>query len=211
MPIRYLLGLATCFGVLASLLAAPARIRADEQEPPDDEDKAPTTKISLQARSAPRPALRYRLLPTLIDLKPGNAAVYYNKAALMYAQTGDQFKELQKLDGWMQLPLDKFPQADVAEYLARYERVLREVGFAAHREQCDLGLVGRAVRPALAVAIKAERVRPDSAADPGFLIGFPRGRSGAECRLPPQRPRRSLPDYPARERNGPPSPQVCHR
>jgi hypothetical protein len=73
----------------------------------------------------------------LFDKRPGNAAVFYNKAALMYAQAADRTKELQKINEWLETPIERFPKAEVARILSGFENILREVTYASLREDCD--------------------------------------------------------------------------
>jgi hypothetical protein len=66
---KYRLALVTLFASLAPALAQPP-------EPP----KAVTIKLTIRPATAPVPALKYRLLPDLRELKPGNAVLLYYRA-----------------------------------------------------------------------------------------------------------------------------------
>jgi hypothetical protein len=136
MRIRFLLGWTIRFGLLAAVVGWPAEILADDQ-PAESDDQAPTTQLRIYPAAEPSPAMRYRLLPSLIDMRPGNAAVFYNKAALMYSQAGDRRKELEKIDDWLEMPIDRFPRVEVARIVGGFENILRELTLASLREDCD--------------------------------------------------------------------------
>src|SRR5688572_17775996 len=94
-------------------------------------------KIVLHPAPAPAPALRYRLLPEVRDLKPGNAALLYQRA-----HTPEWFATLKKtllqnidfVDS--DLPLEKFPVAQADKVLAN-RAILAEIDLAARRAHCD--------------------------------------------------------------------------
>lgn len=65
--------------VLTSIAIAPRAVSAQEVSLADNNPQVPPTKLSLSPKAAPEPALRYLLLPDLIDRLPGNAAVHYGK------------------------------------------------------------------------------------------------------------------------------------
>ncbi|HVX12015.1 MAG TPA: hypothetical protein VHC22_12600 [Pirellulales bacterium] len=118
------------------------RLAADEAPRPREkasqsEDEAPTTRLSLVAAAEPSPALRYRLLPSLLDQRPGNAAVFYNKANLILSQRGDGNKEFEKVDKWLETPLDKLPSEEVRQFIDQHESIFNELRFAIRREECD--------------------------------------------------------------------------
>jgi hypothetical protein len=118
------------------LAAAQGQVLRSEGEEPSDEDKAPTTKLILRPAAEPRMALKYQFLPGVLDRRPGNAAVLYNKIAIDLA--GKEWDEAQeKASGWLKQPLADLPREEVANVLSRYDHVLRDLRLAARREQCD--------------------------------------------------------------------------
>lgn len=119
---------------LASAAALAAEPKAAAKKP---DDAPPTVRIALRPAAEPRPALRYRLLPPLLDRQPGNAAVFYNKAALMYQQNAELTKQGDKVSQWNDLPLDKLPLEEIEKTLAPWSTVFAEIGFAVKRQQCD--------------------------------------------------------------------------
>jgi hypothetical protein len=71
-----------------------------------EESQAPVTKLVLHPMAAPRPALRYQLLPPLLDRGPGNAAVLYNKVPAERTVFFMEFGKLvEKIEKWQQVPL----------------------------------------------------------------------------------------------------------
>lgn len=121
--------------VLAPSLAA-AQVLASSGGNASEEDKAPTIKLVVRPAAEPRIALKYQLLPGVLDRRPGNAAVLYNKIAIDLA--GKEWDEAQEKAGdWLKQPLADLPREEVAKVLSRYEYVLRDLDLAARREQCD--------------------------------------------------------------------------
>lgn len=105
-------------------------------KPGQPEKGPPTVKLVLRPAAEPRPALRYRLLPGLLEQKPGNAAVVYNKIGLYLGNEGRQ-----KLDDqtakWQEVPLADLPREEVRKLLAANRQVLDDLDLAARRERCD--------------------------------------------------------------------------
>lgn len=61
--------------VCALLLLLSLACRADAQPPPAET----VIRMTVQARSAPKPALKYQLLPELREMNPGNPIQGYLK------------------------------------------------------------------------------------------------------------------------------------
>jgi hypothetical protein len=96
--------------IVILLLLAPSwaggQVAALWSGPDPDENKAPTTKLVLHPMAAPRPALRYQLLPPFMDRRPGNAAVLYNKVPAEQAAFFTAFGKLwEKIEKWQEVPL----------------------------------------------------------------------------------------------------------
>ncbi|HEV2971247.1 MAG TPA: hypothetical protein VGY55_14830 [Pirellulales bacterium] len=82
----------------AALAAATARGQ--------DADKPPI-KIVLHPAGEPREALKYQLLPPLLDRRPGNAAVQYLKVPHEQTQLFSDTAFWDTLDKWIEMPLPK--------------------------------------------------------------------------------------------------------
>jgi len=99
-------------------------------------DQPTTVRLVLQPAAEPRQALKYRLLPPLLDRRPGNAAIVYNKIAM--TQSSEDWHEAEdKAIDWLDLPLEGFPREEVKAFLAKYDRTLDDLDLAARRETCD--------------------------------------------------------------------------
>ena len=112
--------------------SAPAKAPAEE--------KVPTSSLVLQSADEPREALKYRLLPPLVDRTPGNAAIQYQKLALLVS---DRVKKLQQVADWLDLPMDKLPREEVRQTLDSFKSVLDDLDAAARRDHCDWELLFR--------------------------------------------------------------------
>lgn len=97
-------------------------------------EKPATLKVVLHAAAAPVPALKYQLLPPIIERRPGNAAVDYGKVtAEQNAFFGNQ--QLQdKIAKWLEGPLDKFPKEEVRQ---EFKPPLYFLRLASRCESCD--------------------------------------------------------------------------
>ncbi|HUT10018.1 MAG TPA: hypothetical protein VMY42_05945 [Thermoguttaceae bacterium] len=101
-----------------------------------EEDQPATVRLVLQPAGEPRQALKYQLLPPLLDRRPGNAAIMYNKIAMMqYFEDWHQAED--KAVDWLDVPLADFPREEVKDFLARYEQMLDDLDLAARRKDCD--------------------------------------------------------------------------
>jgi hypothetical protein len=119
---------ACCFAVLA---AAPAA-RAQAPEP---------VRLTLRPAAPSLPALRYRLLPELIEQKPGNAADLYKKAVPLLNKVSAEDDFL--LEAFEKLPLDRLPCAEVRQLLGEHKEGMDLIEKGARRETCDWGLTER--------------------------------------------------------------------
>ena len=126
----------TCRFVI--LVALAVAVPAAAQPP-----AAPPTKLAVRPAAPPEPALKYALLPEVIDLTPGNAALLYQRSHspewLGYRRDKDYYK---KVEDWLKMPLKDLPRDQVLGYVR--SGMLREVDLAARREQCDWEMTARA-------------------------------------------------------------------
>lgn len=109
-----------------------------------------TTTIQVQPAAVPRPALKYHLIPERYGLQPGNAALSYERALLLYSQQTDGGASLgpgrptpspdEQAHRWINQPPSDLPRDEVRRFLDRYTSVFREIEFGARREQCNWGL-----------------------------------------------------------------------
>ena len=118
--------------ILAFLVASKSALAQDDEKPP-------IHKIVAKPAAEPVPALRYQLLPTLLELKPGNAAPLYFKVLVPRnsSRSKDDGKRAQLISDWMSTPLDQLPRGEVRNTLSRDSYDLDQVAMAARRDHCD--------------------------------------------------------------------------
>lgn len=137
--------------VLLGAWLAPALVFAQPPggSPQAPEDEPPTRRLSLHPAAELRPALKYELLPGLLDRRPGNAAVLYNKIGLMFRGGPEFAEEQEKISQWIdgELPLDKFPREEARKVVDRWRQVLDDLEYASRREECEWELPFRERNP----------------------------------------------------------------
>jgi hypothetical protein len=133
-------------------------------------DETPTVELTLSPAAEPVPALKYRLVPPLGERKKGNAALAYYRAVVRYepfARVARKFVG-QQLDKWLETPLDKLPQSEIAAQLQSFESIYKELERASRRDRCEwevplesdgmetlLSEFQELRRPAMVVALRA--------------------------------------------------------
>jgi hypothetical protein len=112
------------------LLCAPATAAAQD-----------VIKIKLQPAAAPIPALKYRLMPELRELKPGNAVVLYYRAFSPEWQVAIKQPDFWKwVEKWAE---DKTKPPPAELDFARYFLALKELDLGARRAHCDWEMIDR--------------------------------------------------------------------
>ena len=147
--------------VLATLLLVCQAAQAQTTTPQPPEDQPPTRKLTLYPAAEPRPALKYQLLPGLLDRRPGNAAVLYNKIGLMFRGGPEFAAEQEKVSQWGDdsLPLEKFPREEARKIVERWRQVLDDLEYASRRETCDWELPFRERNPIMILLPEAQDSR----------------------------------------------------
>lgn len=95
--------------MLCAWLAAAGPLAAQEAGSTRAAAEPPVTTLRVTPRAQPDPALRYRLLPPITRLRPGNAAV-------MYLMAGDALHDPQWTDehqSWLDMPLADLPRDEI--------------------------------------------------------------------------------------------------
>ncbi|HEV3417113.1 MAG TPA: hypothetical protein VG056_09880, partial [Pirellulales bacterium] len=90
--------LGTLILIGAALVATTARA---------DESDKPPTKIIVHPAGEPRAALKYQLLPPLLDRRPGNAAVQYLKVPHEQTRLFSDNVFWDTIDKWTEMPLSE--------------------------------------------------------------------------------------------------------
>lgn len=95
-------------------------------------------RLRLWPAREPVPALRYALLPDQLEMKQGNGAAAYHRAALLAAQVPDKAREAES-----QLGSDPLTQADLERARAAlrpFEHAIHYAAIAARRQPVDWDL-----------------------------------------------------------------------
>ncbi len=123
---------------IALLVCRPAS--ADQPQPAAPvNDEVLTTKLVLHPAAEPTPALKYQLLPTLLDRKPGNAALIYNKVGqtLGAGTPLETLEKLNKLHNWLEMPVADLPRDEVRKLISGYTNEFKQLDRAARYRECD--------------------------------------------------------------------------
>src|ERR1700730_14691417 len=100
---------------------------------PEPLDGQPPVQLVVSAAAEPVPALKYRLLPTLAEQIPGNAAIDYERVlSRPFVRVDDK-----RVTGWMDLPLDRLPLKDVEAAVEQYGPLFAGLELASHRQGRD--------------------------------------------------------------------------
>jgi hypothetical protein len=114
----------------AALMAADvASIKSGATESP------PTVELMVSPAAAPVPALKFRLLTTPAERTRGNAALDYYRAVLQSELI--PHPTWLKDGNWIEAPLEKLPQKEMAQQLEQYRPMFVALERAARRDHCD--------------------------------------------------------------------------
>ncbi len=104
-------------------------------------DPAPVKRLTLQPAAAPSPALKYRLLPDLLEQTPGNAALDYYRAYSPEWLTHRQPEMYKKINQWLDLPPNRLPRKEV-DWILTY-KPLQVIDQGARREYVNWDMTRR--------------------------------------------------------------------
>lgn len=99
-----------------------------------------TVRLALQPAAEPEAALRYQLLPGIMERRTGSAALEYAKVA---ASWNDRSKDLEEVWELVQLPLEKLSRERARAALAPHRARLRDLKSAARYATYDWQLPPR--------------------------------------------------------------------
>jgi hypothetical protein len=96
-------------------------------------------QLVVSPSAAPRPSLKYRLMPDRRDLTPGNAATLYYRAMASFVENSELLKEIreQYWYDWLETPVKDLPMEQVREKLGLARHLLHEVELASRCKDCD--------------------------------------------------------------------------
>ena len=98
-----------------------------------------TIKLSVQARAAPRPALKYLLLPELVDMQQGNPVPAYYKCFMEQNHFYFNKEAVDNREKWQNCPLSELPN-DLTEYGGVSTR---QADHAARLDTCDWQILNK--------------------------------------------------------------------
>lgn len=105
------------------------------------EEKKPTVvavDLNIRGAALPKPALKYRLLPPMLDRHPGNAVPLYLKALSREATSDKALKEFyDKVYPLVEKPSAKMPVEQFQTTLKSFAGMLHSVETAARRDRCE--------------------------------------------------------------------------
>src|SRR5258708_4826984 len=115
--------------VCAVLLALPLSGRPGDQPAPTET----VIRMKVSPAHAPKPALRYQLLPEVRELNPGNPILGYHKC---FSEQYFFFskEEGEKRDKWLEMPLKDLPEDELRDYGGQ---VIRQAHEAARLDTPD--------------------------------------------------------------------------
>jgi hypothetical protein len=97
----------------------------------------PVQTLTISPQPVPDRALRYPLLPPVIEETPGDALNFYNIAIMLLARGGsDEQDDSDRVSAWLDAPLDDLPRAEVKAVLDRHRAALEYTARGARRESC---------------------------------------------------------------------------
>lgn len=100
-----------------------------------EKEQPRTVKMQIAPVAEAYPALKYKLLPGILDQKRGNSAqLYYRAANTLPEEYREKYAD--KIDEWQELPISELPRDEVRNVLNEFQRPLREVRTASIRETC---------------------------------------------------------------------------
>ncbi len=89
---------------LLGIVCYPTQIVAEDSKAP--------TKISLHPSKEPKPALKYKLLPSRVEQIAGNAAVYYGKVTAKQSGFFSNREHSENIERWQEAPLEQLIAED---------------------------------------------------------------------------------------------------
>ncbi|MFI5460075.1 MAG: hypothetical protein ACHRXM_32045 [Isosphaerales bacterium] len=125
-------------GLVLTVLVSTTLAREEDAE-------HPAVAIVLRPAAEPVPALKYRILPERSTQIPGNAAIFYHRAILMFQDTRQRTRrakespatEEQASGQWITGPLNAIPHDQARQWLETYRSSLHETELGARRLTCN--------------------------------------------------------------------------
>jgi hypothetical protein len=164
--------LATFFTLCFAMIAASASAaETAAQNKPKDGPEFKVINLSVYPAPIPRPAMKYHLLPRLVDQTPGNAALLYDTIFIRIseedgirqgkAEARKDEKEgehvsayADRISKWQETPLAELPKDEVRKTLDDVEPWIMEYAqMASRRTRCDWELPAREIKNPMEVRL----------------------------------------------------------
>jgi hypothetical protein len=116
-----------------AVLVSPS---ARAQAPLAEEKWLVDRSLTVTPRSAPVPALQYRLFPLASDLKDGNAVPIYLRLVHEQSDAGRKYW-METPRPWNQLPVEQIPLSEAHEFLGRMKHFYRQFDLGARRKTAE--------------------------------------------------------------------------
>jgi hypothetical protein len=145
--------LAASFGLILAILSvaqaadAPAKGTKAEKNAKPAKPAIEVISVTIHPAAEPKPALKYHLLPTLLESTPGDAVPLYAKALMEYVRLWTQIgnnpaasKEygIDHLNEWLEMPPDKLPRERVRKLVDAFGGSIKsQLELAVRREHCN--------------------------------------------------------------------------
>jgi hypothetical protein len=142
--------------LLAGIAVATAALEPNGASGQPPAERIPTVKITLYPAAEPVPALKYQLLPPMIERRPGNAAVLYGKVTAEQIPFFGNSRLQENILKWLDVPFDKFPKEQVRK---EFTPPLYFLKMAARCESCEWDLPIREENPYLIRLPDAQQAR----------------------------------------------------
>jgi len=126
-------GMSVGLAVAIVFVSVEAGFAATTPLAPSAPSKVKVVTATLHPAAEPRPALKHRLLPPLLDRRPGNSVPQYITAGLMLMDD-DHDKMMKEVHKWRETDPSKWDMKKVRQ-LAQHTALVR-LGTAARRERC---------------------------------------------------------------------------
>ena len=140
-----------CLSAAPLLCAAPAWARAPEAIDEGGKETVPPIKLNLQPARATVPALKYRLLPELRDLKPGNCVISYYRSFSPEWQYFQRDKDFWRAYEKWGDDKSKPPPREL-EFVKNFH-ALGELDIGARRAYCDWEMIDRLRKDGIAMLL----------------------------------------------------------
>jgi hypothetical protein len=127
--------------ILSCVLLSALRGQAPPTKEKKDEDKQPEKwlfdrSLAVTPAAAPVPALKYRLYPSNMERKEGNAVPIYSRLAHERSEATTKRLQEEPLK-WNKLPLEQLPLDEVKKFLDSQKYNLKQLDLGARRRTAD--------------------------------------------------------------------------